>query len=341
MRRARLKASAGVAKAYYHCVTRVVNREFVLGDEEKEIFVKLMRRWERFCQVRVITHCIMSNHVHLLVEVPERPALAPSDEQLLKHLRSLYSAVTVKALGAQLEAMRQSGSESQLAELRESFLRRMWDISVFMKLLKQQFSQWFNRRHGRKGTLWEERFKSVLVEGAGEALGTMAAYIDLNPVRAGVVEDPKDYRWCGYGSAVAGNRGAREGLGTVIAALRRPGEGASRVLAEYRVQLFGRGEQTGLDDLEAGVRAKRGLGREAVKRVLAEGGKLSRLEMLRCRVRYFADGAALGSKEFVNAVFLAQRHRFGPKRRDGARRLRHVDAGGLRVLRDLRVAPIG
>jgi putative transposase len=44
----------------------------------------------------------------------------------------------------------------------------------------------------------------VLVEGAGYALTTMAAYIDLNLVRAGIVGDPKDYRWCGYGAAVAG-----------------------------------------------------------------------------------------------------------------------------------------
>lgn len=52
-------------------------------------------------------------------------------------------------------------------------------------------------------TLWAERFKSVLVEGFGNALETVAAYIDLNPVWAGIVEDPKDYRFCGYAEAVA------------------------------------------------------------------------------------------------------------------------------------------
>ena len=88
----------------------------------------------------------------------------------------------------------------------------MWDVSVFMKLLKQRFTQWFNQQWGRKGTLWEERFKSVLVEGAGEVLATMAAYIDLNPVRAGIVKDPADYRWCGYAEATAGSRRAQRGL---------------------------------------------------------------------------------------------------------------------------------
>ncbi len=60
----------------------------------------------------------------------------------------------------------------------------MWDISAFMKTLKQRFSQWFNGRHKCRGTLWEDRFRSALVEGKGNALRAMAAYIDLNPVRA-------------------------------------------------------------------------------------------------------------------------------------------------------------
>ena len=98
-------------------------------------------------------------------------------------------------------------------QLRESFFRRMWDLSQFMKSLKQCFTRWYNAAHDCSGTLWEERFKSVLVED-GHAAKVMAAYIDLNAVRAGIVEDPKDYRWCGYAEAVAGRRRARplEGL---------------------------------------------------------------------------------------------------------------------------------
>lgn len=62
-------------------------------------------------------------------------------------------------------------------------------------------------------------------------------------------------------------------------------------------------------------------------------------KMLRCRVRYFTDGAAIGSKEFVNEAFAGARERFGAKRKDGARRLRGsgAAAGILWSLRDLRV----
>jgi putative transposase len=52
----------------------------------------------------------------------------------------------------------------------------MWNVSGFMHGVKQRFTQWYNGRKGRKGTLWEDRFKGVVVEGAGQALGAMVAY---------------------------------------------------------------------------------------------------------------------------------------------------------------------
>ncbi len=76
-----------------------------------------------------------------------------------------------------------------------------------MKELKERFSRCFNKHHERRGTLWMERFKSVLA-GDGEALRTMALYIDLNPVRAGLVDGLKDCRWTGYGEATGGSKRA-------------------------------------------------------------------------------------------------------------------------------------
>ncbi len=68
-------------------------------------------------------------------------------------------------------------------------------------------------------TLWEDRFRSVLVERKGQALRAMAAYIDLNPVRAKICDDPKDYRWCGYAEAVAGGKEAREAVASPMRGL--------------------------------------------------------------------------------------------------------------------------
>ena len=129
------------------------------------------------------------------------------------------------------------------------------------------------------------------------------------------------------------------GLKVVTDSCRRLPGPAGVVLSEYRELLYGRGEERGAD--EQGRVVRKGFNRERVDEVLAKKGKLTWGEMLRCRVRYFADGAVFGSKEFVNAVFAAERHRFGPKRRTGARPLRGVDAASLFTLRDLRVRAVG
>ncbi len=171
------------------------------------------------------------------------------------------------------------------------------------------------------GTLWEERFKSVVVGGSRASVLTVAAYIDLNCVRAGLAEDPKDYRWCGYGEAVAGDSRARRGLGAVMEAYGGDG-GWETVGPEYRLVLFGRG----------GGAFDAGKARE----VLAKGGRLSRSELLRCRVAYFTGGAVLGTREFVDGFFERRREWFGERRKDGARTMRGGDWGGLTSLRDLR-----
>ena len=85
---------------------------------------------------------------------------------------------------------------------------------------------WFNKRHEKEGNLWEDKFKSVLVED-GHAARVVAAYIDLNPVRAGIVGTAEDYRWSGWGEAAAGKT---EGAGGDPAG--DAGAGAGEVGAE-------------------------------------------------------------------------------------------------------------
>ena len=129
----------------------------------------------------------MSNHFHVLVEVPELGEL--SDTELMRRYKVLYPKPTkyqqesIRKLEAELAAGGEEGDA-----LRQGLLARMGDLSEFMKTVKQRFSIWFNKSHRRFGTLWADRFKSVLVEGAGNPLQTMGSYIDLNPVRAGAID---------------------------------------------------------------------------------------------------------------------------------------------------------
>ena len=329
---------------YYHCISRVVDRRFIFEDHEKEHFVRLLREYERFCRVRVLTFCIMSNHFHVLVEVPKRPETdaLPGPEEIVEDLKRLSGHHFPEVVRQRFDMFRQANDAKGLAAYLATFHARMYDVSAFMKLVKQRFTQWYNLRVGRKGTLWEERFKSVLVDGAGRALATMAAYIDLNPVRARIVQDPKDYRWSGYGEAMAGRKRAKAALQFVVTALRRGAEEpVSRSLETYRQFLYLEGDARGESSNSDGRLVRGALVAEDVEAVLKSKGRLPLVSYLRCRVRYFCDGAVFGSREFVEGVFEAHRHRFGSKRDTGARAMRGLSESALYTLRDLRVGVFG
>ena len=341
MRRARFKVPPDRPVGYYHCISRCVEGRFVFRDVESEHFLKLMREFEEFCEVRVLTFCLMSNHFHILLEVPKRPDILPGAEAILSKLERLTGFQDPGTARQELELYRRMNDvEAEKAWL-ERYYRRMWDVSAFMKLLKQRFSQWYNRRAERKGTLWQERFKSVLVDGAGDALTTIAAYIDLNPVRAGIVKDPKDYRWSGYGEAVAGQDRAGGGLQFIVRALQGGAEASiGKSLELYRMFIFQEGSEEREGRTEEGTPSRGALKRAEVLRVIQEKGRLPVSDYLRCRVRYFCDGAVLGSKGYVDEVFKAYRERFGEKRKTGARRLRGLEEP-LYALRDLRLKVFG
>ena len=110
------------------------------------------------------------------------------------------------------------------------------------------------------------------------------------------------------------------------------------MLSVYRCWLYGVGEETG--ERVGGGPMKRGFNREQIAEVLTNKGRLSSWELLRCRVRYFTDGAVIGSKAFVNGVFAANRGRFGAKRKSGARRWQGTESESLYALRELRIEPI-
>jgi hypothetical protein len=337
----------------FHCISRVVDRNFVFGVAEREEFAKLMRATEAFSGVRVLAWTILSNHFHLLLEVPEKPAGFDLDEDAFwRRIGALYSGEEMEEIRRVIRsflAVPGGAAGGVMARAyRQRFLDRMLDLSEFMKTLKQRFTVWFNRGHERVGTLWESRFKSVLVEANPETLMKVAAYIDLNAVRAGMVTDPKDYRWCGYAEALGAKKGrirglAREALDMVMGEAWPPsvsGQGSTgrrvvedrremrRMLARYRKLLFGAGA--------GAAPGKSGITQAEVESVWKAGGKLTLAQLLRCRVRHFSDGLVLGSRAFVNRYFEGERENFGATRKTGARKVRGSEEGGIFAMRDLR-----
>jgi REP element-mobilizing transposase RayT len=344
----------------YHVIDRVVDRKFAFGEEEKEQFRIYMRMYENFSGCRVLSYCVMCNHIHLLLEVPPMQEGGLSDEELLKRLKAIYTKAYVAGVAKELAEAREKtaaglGGEKWVAEVHARYAYRMHDLSEFMKVLLLRFSRWFNTKHKRTGALWESRYKSVLVE-EGITAQTMAAYIDLNPVRAGMVADPAEYRWSSYGEAMGGGargNGAKARAGLVRALLAHKGYGADsklwakRVSREYRMILLEEGKEQleivinaeGEQDLKV---VKKGMKGAVVDEELAQlerGRNVALRKMLRFRVRYFTDGAVIGSRAFVDEVFRDSRERFGPNRKTGARKLRGAGsaaAGMIWSARDLR-----
>lgn len=309
----------------YHCMTRAVNGERLFHDREKEILRKIIWQVADFSGVEVLTYCVLSNHFHVLIRVMGDQVV--SDAELMRRFRVLcpkptkYQTESAEVMESQLCA---GGVEADA--IRRKLLARMSDVSEFMKAVKQRFSVWYNRSHQRYGTLWAERFKSVLVEGKGNPLQTMAAYIDLNPVRAGLVADPKDYRFCGYAEAVAGVPEAKRGMIHVWS-----DHGVKRVdsaLRAHRMLIFGKhASGTGLSKMT----------RERALKILDhEDGHLPKTVILRCRVRYFTDGAILGSADFVRGFTGAWQRERGRKYAPKVSGMRGSNWGDLAVIQGLR-----
>ena len=141
MRTARIKAEAG---GYYHCMSRVIERRMAFGRYEKETFRTLMRKVEEFSGIRILTYTILENHFHILAHVPEREDL--SDKELVRRLRVLYPKVFVDEYERSLAEARKEKDEKYHKHLREQYLYRMYEVSEFMKTLKQRFTMWYNKR---------------------------------------------------------------------------------------------------------------------------------------------------------------------------------------------------
>ena len=288
----------------YHCVSRTVNGELLFGVKEMEVLRKILRQGAAFSGVELLTYAGMGNHFHELVRV--RAAVREvSDAELLRRYRVLYpkpNRFQMADVAAVELALRENGAEGQ--RIRAQLKARMGSVSEFMRTVKQRFSIWYNKSHERFGPLWSDRFKSVIVENDPVVVKTVAAYIDLNPVRAGLVEDPKDYRFCGYAEALSGDALLQEGLRAVLGHASLEG-----VLSDYRMLLFGKGSGRRRDGSGPAI------SQQAVRTVMEGQGALPMHTLLHQRIRYFSDGVAIGTSLFVGQLIEEWSPKIGDRRK--------------------------
>ena len=321
----------------YHVVSRIVDRQFRFGEPEKEAFARMMKAFAAFHQVEILTFCLMGNHFHLLIRVPQRPEGfdVPFDELMALWQRAVGEAWN-KGMQRQFEIWHEAGGDEAIEQWRQRMLSRMFSLSEFMKALKQRFTQWYNRHNNRTGTLWEGRYKSVIVQDEESALRTMATYIDLNPVRAGLTDDPGTWRWSGYAEAMTGDAQAMENIAQITGATaeRVQGRGLGEPVLEetpaqrrrrhlkalvlYR-QMLGLAGRPRTN--EAGQVIRRGVSAKVQSRLEQDHGL--RREQVMKRVEHFTRGVIIGSRTFIDEWFSRNRPWFGGKsaaeRKSGAR----------------------
>ena len=281
MRHPRLKPSG--RDVFYHTYNRVAGEpgDRPFAEVEKEHFVSLLHKLSQLYIVEVVGYTVMSNHFHLVLFAPAEP---PSEEETCARYNAYYGK----------QPALQPGTESCRAAAEQ-----LRDISWFMHDLQHQFSCWFNRTRPirRRGALWAGRFKHTLLE-EGVAVWDCWQYIALNPVRAGLVADPADYRfsdfgaWCGSKRhPFAANLEAHimpcfKGLLHVAdqSALHK------RFREAFAWQMNRRQPQ---DVAEAAVKAA--------------GKPLPFSTVATRRMRYWADGLVIGSRRFVTEIMSAAR----------------------------------
>ena len=260
--------------AVYHVISRTALDGLPFKDTDKEYLVELIKKWSRIFFVDVLGFAIMGNHFHLVVRM--YPESEVSDDEVRKRYMKLYD-------------LKHPGPEFEL----KRFKKKLCGLSWYVKEIKQGFSRYFNKKYGRRGTLWSERFKSLIVED-GLTLVNLLAYVDLNAVRAGIVKRPEEYRWCSLGYHI--QSGNRDELLSVDFGMKEWNESSEKeIIRKYREYVYEVGA------IDAGKGAV--IDEEIVKEERKKNFKLKKSEIFRYRCRYFTDAGVLGGKRFVEEMF--------------------------------------
>ena len=294
--------------AVYHVMSRTALDGFVLGDAEKDHLLQLIQHYSAIYFAEVLGFCLMGNHFHLVVRI--HPGEGYSDVEVKRRYSIYY----------QDDDKREEPLPGQIA-----MFRHKWEqLSEFVKEIKQTFSRYYNKRHNRCGFFWSDRFKSVLVED-GETLINCLAYVDLNPIRAGLVERPDDYRWSSLAyHQQTGNKGNL--LSLDFGLIDAEGLTPEQRLAKYRQFVYEVGE---IKTEKGKSLAPHIVAREAGKGYLPTGSD----RFLR-RTRYFTDSGIIGSREFVRSFWQVLRSKDDNPDKQPARISGLVGVFSLRRLND-------
>ncbi|WKE65256.1 transposase [Gallaecimonas kandeliae] len=184
---------------YYHCICRCVRRAFLCGEDKLTgqdyshrkgwVLARLAELQEVFT-IELCAYAVMANHYHLVVHIDAKAAEVLADEDVIRRWNRLFS---LPLLVSRYQAGQcTSDAEREAAQqLVDDWRQRLCDLSWFMRCLNEHLARKANEEDNCKGRFWESRFKSQAILDEAGLLACMA-YVDLNPLRAKVVEVPED-----------------------------------------------------------------------------------------------------------------------------------------------------
>ena len=186
---------------YYHCIARCVRHSFLCGedrfsgrnfDHRKGWLVDRMKFLSGVFAIDICAYAVMSNHYHLVLHWNIEQAQRWSDREVVERWCELYSNALGLAYlnGEQLLAVQRDA----LADKIQVWRSRLQDISWYMRCLNEYIARKANQEDECTGHFWQNRFRSQALMDEGALLSCMA-YVDLNPIRAGMCErlDESDF----------------------------------------------------------------------------------------------------------------------------------------------------
>lgn len=259
-------------EAWYHVHCRTAGKkiEFPLqpDDCQRKLIELLLHYCSAFC-CRLAAFSVMGNHYHLVLRFDEFREM--NQQELMKRALVLYPRSKKKL---------EDWSVSQWSRLN----LRLYDLSELMRNVQASFARWYNLKVERKGRFWADRFNSTLLE-SGQAVLDCILYVDLNPVRAGLVRFPEQHPGT---SVYYREQGLDDSLIPLQEVMGTWGEG--NVQQQYRHLLYYRGSvasKTGQATIPARMLPPE-----------ASGSDVDRGRYLKT-VRCFTDSVVLGGEDFV------------------------------------------
>ena len=225
----------------HHITSRIAHKvRFLQEEAERNDLIEMIRRAAEFAGIKLLGWCIMINHFHILAFLPQ--PVDVDESEILRRYGVLKGAKAASALEEQLSNLRLEGESGckEAERLLDSLRKRMYSIGEFVKIVKQWFSEEYNRRTGHTGTLWEGVYHDRVVPYCHKDMAECLGYVHLNPIRAAACATFDGYVWSSYSAFKKGDGVAIDGMRFVYSQKTDDGrEPTLDEIAEMHEELLG------------------------------------------------------------------------------------------------------